>query len=70
MKLTKCPLCGSEEMGIRTGLYEIEVGGKRISIPHVRRQVCRSCKEEFFDHESNSVLDTYRQTNSRHRAAA
>ena len=70
MKLTACPLCGATRMRAVSGPYAVEANGKKIDVPRVKRQKCLSCKEEFFDHEPNAVLDAYRQVRAKHRVAA
>jgi DNA-directed RNA polymerase subunit RPC12/RpoP len=38
--------------------FETQKG--KVTIPKVPRQRCNNCGEQFFDHESNIVLDRYR----------
>jgi YgiT-type zinc finger domain-containing protein len=45
-----------------TGEFKVRVGGRTIVISSVPRQKCSSCGEEYFDRESNAILDRYRKT--------
>jgi YgiT-type zinc finger domain-containing protein len=70
MNLKSCPLCGSGKIKQVCGKFRAHAGNRIIVIPSVKRQLCASCGEEFFDREANAVLDLYRRTCGRHTKAA
>jgi len=60
MKILICPICGSDQIKAVSGSMTFKTPKGEVSIPKVSRQQCTNCGEQFFDHESNVILDRYR----------
>jgi YgiT-type zinc finger domain-containing protein len=60
MKINDCPMCGSKKLKVVSGKMVFQTPQGNVAIPRVTRQRCESCGEQFFDHESNKVLEQYR----------
>jgi len=60
MKILICPICGSDHIKAVSGSMTFKTPKGEVSIPKVSRQQCANCGEQFFDHESNVILDRYR----------
>jgi YgiT-type zinc finger domain-containing protein len=60
MQIIICPICGSNQIKPLSGRMVFKTPQGEITIPKVPRQRCNNCGEQFFDHESNKVLDRYR----------
>lgn len=60
MKISICPICGSDQIKTVVGKMTFETSSGQVTIPKVPRQRCANCSEQFFDHESNMILDRYR----------
>jgi YgiT-type zinc finger domain-containing protein len=65
MQITICPICGSNQIKSLSGKMTFKTPQGEITIPKVPRQCCSNCSEQFFDHESNKVLDRYRGKRSK-----
>ncbi len=60
MKITTCPICTSRKIKVITGAITFQTASGAVTIPHVTREKCENCGEEFFDHEANLILDQFR----------
>ena len=60
MKLTRCPICESDQLREVSGKLSFQSHAGEVKIPKVTRTKCDTCGEEFFDREANKILDQYR----------
>jgi len=60
MRISICPICGSNQIKAVNGKMTFKTPKGEISIPRVPRQQCDNCGEQFFDHAANAILDRYR----------
>jgi len=58
-KWQTCPMCDSSEIKRvkRTLIFNTKKG--KVKVPNLVFDECSSCKEQFFDEEANSKIDTY-----------
>jgi len=58
-KWKSCPMCDSSKIKRvkRTLTFNTKHG--KVKVPNLFLDECNSCKEQFFDEEANSKIDTY-----------
>lgn len=61
MKLSKCPLCGSKKIQVRTGNYSLVVGKRKVIVPEIKHWRCETCKEYFLGDDAMMVLQEYQR---------
>jgi YgiT-type zinc finger domain-containing protein len=54
---THCPLCGSTRIRRVREPVGFGRGRRRVVVRDVPFQRCLACREQFFDHESNLLID-------------
>ena len=58
-KWKSCPICDSSEIKRVKNTLTFNTKHGKVKVPNLFFDECDSCKEQFFDEEANSKIDTY-----------
>jgi YgiT-type zinc finger domain-containing protein len=58
-KWKSCPVCDSSEIKRIKKTLTFHTKHGKVKVPNLLFDECDSCKEQFFDEEANSKIETY-----------